>query len=704
MLSRIRRILLKDYIYYLLVFLTLIFSLLYTNLHSVKSQYKCNETTFIGTIINTNIDGNKLSITIKAKEKLIGNYYINNLKEKEYLEQNLKLGDTVSIKGILTKPSNNSIPNAFNYKKYLYNNNIFWIINVEYIKKLSNSNNIFINIKQKIFDRINSIEHTGEYLNAFVLGNNKNINNNIKESYQANGISHLFAVSGMHVSLLTGIIIFLLKKININEYICYFIVILFLLFYMFLTNYTPSIMRAALLFILLAINRLCKFNIKTLNILLLTLVILLLINPFLIYNLGFQFSFTISFFLILFNNLISNCNNYFPKLLMVSFIAFLASFPISIYNFYQFNIFSVILNLIFVPLVSFIVFPLSLITFITPIFNPILNMLIILMENLSSFFSNIKIFNLILAKPNIIIIFIYYLIIFFVLINFNKKRYLFLLFGVILIHSNILLFNNKPYMVMIDVGQGDSILLVLPHNKGNILIDTGGKIDYQKEEWMIKSNNYSVSNDTSIPLFKSYGIKQLDYLVLSHGDYDHMGEAINLVNNFRVEKVIFNCGEYNDLEKELIKVLNKKKIRYYSYIKELNIDNNKLYFLNNKLYDNENDNSNVIYTELNNYKFLFMGDAGIEVEEDLIEKYKLQDIDVLKVGHHGSKTSSGKEFINEINPKYSIISVGKNNRYGHPNKEVLDNLKESKIYRTDKDGGVMFKIKNNILQIETCIS
>ena len=181
-----------------------------------------------------------------------------------------------------------------------------------------------------------------------------------------------------------------------------------------------------------------------------------------------------------------------------------------------------------------------------------------------------------------------------------------------------------------------------------------------------------------------------------------MGEAINLVENFKVEKVIFNCGEFNELEKELIKLLDKKKIPYYSCIKELNIDNNKLYFLNNEIYGNENDNSSVIYTELNNHKFLFMGDAGVEVEEDLIEKYNLKDIDVLKVGHHGSKTSGGKEFINDINPKYSIISVWKNNRYGHPNDSVLENLSASKIYRTDQDGSIMFKIKNNKLQIETC--
>ena len=164
-----------------------------------------------------------------------------------------------------------------------------------------------------------------------------------------------------------------------------------------------------------------------------------------------------------------------------------------------------------------------------------------------------------------------------------------------------------------------------------------------------------------------------------------MGEAINLVNNFKVEKVIFNCGPYNDLEKELIKVLYKKHIKYYSCIKELNIDKNKLYFLQTKEYGNENDNSNVIYTELDGYKFMFMGDAGVTTEKEILSKYNLSNIDVLKVGHHGSRTSSGKEFIDEINPKYSIISVGKNNRYGHPNKEVLDNLKDTKIYRTDQD-------------------
>lgn len=132
------------------------------------------------------------------------------------------------------------------------------------------------------------------------------------------------------------------------------------------------------------------------------------------------------------------------------------------------------------------------------------------------------------------------------------------------------------------------------------------------------------------------------------------------------------------------------------------IGNTPIYFLNTGVYNNENDNSNVLYFIVNNYKFLLMGDAGVDSEKDILDEYNLSDIDVLKVGHHGSKTSSDKEFINEMNSKYGIISVGKNNRYGHPNKEVLNNLNNSKIYRTDKQGSIMFKIKNNKLNIENC--
>jgi competence protein ComEC len=147
----------------------------------------------------------------------------------------------------------------------------------------------------------------------------------------------------------------------------------------------------------------------------------------------------------------------------------------------------------------------------------------------------------------------------------------------------------------------------------------------------------------------------------------------------------------------------------YEYIKDyqkfpLNVGGLTLanYNVYPELWSEENDESLVISFKINNFSYLIMGDAPKKIETAIMKDNEYIPCDILKVGHHGSKTSSSREFINQINPKYSIISVGKNNRYGHPNKEVLENLDNSKIYRTDEDGIIMFKIKNNKLKIETC--
>jgi len=179
-----------------------------------------------------------------------------------------------------------------------------------------------------------------------------------------------------------------------------------------------------------------------------------------------------------------------------------------------------------------------------------------------------------------------------------------------------------------------------------------------------------------------------------------MGEAINLVENFKVEKAILNSGNLNYLEKKFINVFNSYQIIYDGY--QFVLGDFSFISINSDL-DNENDSSIVLYSVIDKYKLLFMGDASIKSEINVMNKYNFDEVDILKVGHHGSKTSSSKEFINTINPKYSIISVGKNNKFGHPNKNVLDNLKNSIIYRTDKDGSVIFSIKNSKLKVETCV-
>ena len=679
-MKRLRHILQHRYLFKILACLITIGTFIYTSNIKRESIYS-DETEFVGIVYKIKIKDNKSVLYLNAKEKIIVNYYNVPLS-------NIKIGDKIKVFGELSIPSNNTIPNGFNYKKYLYNNNIFYIINASKIKKLSNNTNIIYYFKDKIQLRINKISNRSEYLKIFILGDNTSLDEDIMTSYRNNGLSHLFSISGMHISFFAVILLYLLKRISYNNYLNYGAIIFFLFMYSLLVGMTPSVARSLTMYILFTLNKLLNLKIKKIDIVCLVLIILLLLKPLYIYNNSFLYSYIISSSLIIFSYKIKAIKNKFKKSLYTSFISFMVSLPICIYNYYQVNFLSIILNIIFIPLVSIIIFPLSLMSFILPFLSKILNIFVNILEYISIFISKYKIGIIYFSKPNFLLIIIYYIFIYLFLYN-KKYYYIFLL---IIFHKYALYIDNTYLLTLLDVGQGDSIFIKLSNNNGNILIDTGG----------IPNSNYEIINDKTIPFFKSIGINKINYLILTHGDYDHMGETIKLVNNFKVEKVIFNCGPYNDLEKELIKVLDKKKIKYYSCIKELNVDKNKLYFLQTKVYDNENDNSNVIYTELNGYKFMFMGDASNTTEHEILNEYNLPDIDVLKVGHHGSKTSSSKEFINEIKPKYSIISVGKNNRYGHPNKEALDNLKESKIYRTDEDGSIMFKIKNNKLKIETC--
>ena len=673
-MKKLNQILQYRLFYAVLLFLVLIYVFLTTVVIKYNGILEEGKQEFIGVIkdISENEDG--ISLEVSGKEKIIA--YIN----EDYSE--LHYGDKIRLMGIINKPKSNTLPNGFNYEKYLYYEKIYYIMNVDSYELISNSNNLLYKVKNRAYKMIEK-GIASNYIKSFVLWKNC-INKEMKNVYSSIGISHLFSVSGMHISLFTSVLIFILKKIQINNLIVFLLVSFLLFFYLFLTNFSPSVVRCSTCFIIYGLFNFMNLKVSKISTFIIAISFILIIDPFIIYKIGFIYSSVLSFFLIFFSDWISKKDNYLIILLKISSISFLSSIPITLYTSYQLNYLSILYNIFAVPFVSFILFPLSLISLILPFLRGVFNNFICIFEFVSKIifgFNTIIIFK----KPTVLFILIYYLL----LLSCKKTRlgFAFLLFVIIMQYNYNDIFKSS-FIIFFDVGQGDSLFI---HNgSSNILIDTGGN-----------RFNDTLTNNLIISL-KSFGMRKIDYLVLSHGDYDHMGEAINLVNNFKVEKVIFNCGEFNDLEKELIKVLDKKKIPYYSCIKELNVDNNRLYFLQTQEYNNENDNSNVIYTEIDGYKFMFMGDAGTDKEKDILNKYNISNIDILKVGHHGSKTSSSESFIDEINPKYSIVSVGKNNRYGHPNKEVLNNLEKSKIFRTDQDGSIMFKIKNSKLKIETC--
>lgn len=661
-------ILQSRYIFKILTILILIITIIYTKYYPFKSVFNTNDTEFIGIVEDYIIKDNQIKISLKSKERIIVTY-----KYTSKVFNNLSYGDKIKVTGVLKEPSTNNIFNNFNYKKYLYNKKIYYIIEASKIDKIQNNNNHIYTIKNLLYTRINSLK-SSNYIKALLFGDNK-LDKEIKTSYQINGISHLFSVSGFHINFITSIIYFYLDRVTYNKKIKYITVDIFLVLYLLLCN-TTSLLRCTVMNILLSINHLLKLNIKKIDIILLTLILCITINPFIIYDIGFIYSYTISFFLILYKNKYKT-NNKLLKIIYISLISFLVSLPINIYTSYEINFLSIILNIIIVPIVSLILLPLSLLTLIFPILDNILYLITSILEKISLYTSNINIFKQVLSKPSIILIIIYYLVIILIL---SKNKHYYLILILLIFHKTIPLYNSNLEVVMFDVGEADSMLISTPSKKVNILIDTGRGIDI---------NNIII-------YLKSIGISKLNYLIITHGDEDHIGGALYLIDNFKVDNVILNKGDYTELEVELITHLKNKNIKYTNNINKIPLLGSYMYLLNTKKFSNENDNSIVTYFEYQKYKFLFMGDSSSKTEEYLINNYNLTNISFLKVGHHGSNTSSSPLFINKITPKVSLISVGRNNFYHHPNKEVLTNLSNSVIYRTDINKSIKIKINNKV--------
>ena len=642
-----------------------------TKVITYSSKYQEQEEVKTGRIISYSLKEDKITLIIKGKEKVQAIYYLNPNEENYWFK--VKLGSYVRLTGNFKKIKNNTVPNTFNYKKYLYNKHIYFNFIIKKIEILKEGN-IFYKIKDYGYKKILNRDYP-EFLLAFIMGDKSLIGEDIKESMQINGTMHLLSISGMHVSLLVSFVSKFFKRSKFR----YALFFLLSLFYIFWVGFPVSVLRVMLYLFLKKINDQKELNYSNKQLLILTMFILLIINPFYFYDYGFWYSYLITYGL--FVNQDTLKGNYFISILKVSWLASIFSLPITALMNYEINLVSLLANVIMVPFVSLIVFPISLISFI--ISNHLWKLVVFLLLKISLFFSYFKLLINIPKLPMVLII-LYYLIAF----KKRKKKYV-LLILILVINGLINKINPNFTYYFVDVGQGDQSIIISPYQKEVVMIDTGGN----------KNTDYIGKN--TILFLKSIGITKIDYLILSHGDYDHLGESFNLVANFKVKNVIFNQGSYNELEQSLINILNKQKINYYQNLAKITLKDYQIYFLNNEITKDENEDSNVLYLAYQNYNFLLMGDAGITREEAILKKYNLPPITFLKVGHHGSKTSSGKNFLAQIKPQYSLIGVGENNVYHHPNEEVLKSLASSHIYRTDLEGTIKITIHNQNMQITT---
>ena len=771
------------------VILTIIIISVVSNLITIQLNKKYD------TIYNELNNEIKIIATIcsNKKEKQYKNIYKikiekinNNIKYKNiYLflntpkNINLEFGDKIQFEGEYSNPSEQRNYRGFDYKKYLKSLNVAGTVKAKEIKVLKKnnlnvvrmvSNQIFLKIKQNIENTYKNKESS--LILGIMLGYTDNIENNIKDEFSSNNISHILAISGMHISyIMIGISVLFNKLLGKRK--TRILTIFLLIIYVLVTGFFPSIIRAEIMGIMLLLSFLIYRKSDIWTNISLSLLCILITNPFLILNTGLILSYGGTIGIIIFqknvlellqqikikkklksrmevlktnskkSKFIINTKDKILEMISVTISAQIVLMPIIMILFNKIGFSFIFINL----LITFIIGPVVILGFIQIItsflffnlgkfisyfLNPLINILLLI----SKLGSKLPLTKIYVSTPQIYILVVYYFLIFILnylfkiynLTNLNafqkriknliqvfkykiiqNKRMLrkiLILFIVLLFILNVIPKNLKIYFI--DIGQGDGTLIITPNNK-KILIDGGGS----------ESSEFDVGKSTLLPYLLARKVKKLDYVIISHFDQDHCGALLYIIRELKVGTVIigkqYEISENYNKFKEIVKEKNIKVqvVEAGDKIKiEKNIDLDILWPSSNSMISENAINNNSLVCKLNYKKFsiLFTGDIEKVAEDKIVSKYMSNknclNSTVLKVAHHGSKTSSTIDFLNAVNSKYALIGVGENNKFGHPADSTIKNLQEKniKIYRTDKMGEISIKTNGIKLKINYCIN
>jgi competence protein ComEC len=674
---------------------------------------------------NRKIDGDLLQVGAVDKrydEKIIVRYKIKTENEKEILKNQNFYGCLCKVSGQLSRPSIAKNPNAFHYQKYLASKNIYWIVETP-LNPLDNCAQVKSTpitwIKSIRFQGIRNLENTfppeiASLSAALLFGDRSLFDPELLIDYQRTGIVHLLAISGLHVSLLAAMFFYIGLRFGLTREFMTNLLLIILPIYAILTGASPSVIRAVLVIFLVLITvkwkkQLQLFPIDAISV---ALMIYLFFDPKIINDAGFQLTFAVSFAIILSStNLLLRFQRLVPQMLVISTISQVFAMPILLYHFFEISFISIVANLLYIPLFSYVLLPgLYLIFFIqllfgfTPFFFIDIFMKIIsLANNLIDYLSDISFAQFIPGRPNWFFLILYILIIFMIMNIWESRSYqmkkqplLFLLIGLFLFQSSWNKINPFGEVTMIDVGQGESILIHLPFDKGTYLIDTGGSILFNVEEWRQRAKPYEVGRDVVVPFLKGKGITKIDKLILTHGDHDHIGGAISVMKELEVKELLLpSVEEQSESELTIINEAKKKGIPIVQVSEGSQWQNGKnLFFVlapKENFVGERNSGSIAIYAKVGGLNWFFGGDLDQAGEVKIMKKYPDLTIDVLKAGHHGSKTSSNDQFVNQLGPQVAWISAGEKNRYGHPHQEVLETLKDTMVYRTDLQGAITYR-------------
>lgn len=662
-------------------------------------------------------DSEKTSFYIKTKES---NIYLRRIKVSAYFNAAVQPGDEIKIRGVLKVPPPPSNPGEFNYPAYLARKHVFYIAAV----KNSTDLNIIKNQAgwkkwittsrekgEKVFDDVLPA-HESAVLNGMLLGKIDEIDPEQNIDFQTTGIFHVFSVSGLHVGfllILNGWILSLLKTSKRSKLISG---LLLLILYGSLVGWPVSLQRAAIMGSLGLLAYYSGRRNDMLNAIALAGIIILAINPAALLDISFQLSFAATFGLIYIFPLIRShlTSNRYWDILLVPVCAEIAIIPLIVCYFNLFSPVSIITNILSAYITGGIVI-LGFLGFLTAQLLPGLAFIFLipagaLIEILLALIDTLK--NLPgsfhWTVSQIVVMVLFYLVLgmgLWALKNRNYKWAGGACATLILIIASFYLpadWNSRGLMkvVFLDVGQGDSTLIKTPQGKF-ILIDGGG------------SAFYDVGTLKVLPYLHRCGINNLFMAINTHPDVDHLKGlervvATTPVGHVAVPASLYQVSEYDHMKRLANKVIPLSAGQTIELEKNCRI---KVLLPDKKTYELNNFNNQSLLLELiyGDFRLLLTGDIEKEAIDNVITSRQLDPVTVVKVPHHGSRNSLAEPFYDITHPAYAVISVGRNNSFGHPHLEVTNMLKSEDInvLRTDQDGAIIMTTDGQELKVETTL-
>lgn len=639
------------------------------------------------------VNGEQLSAIGKSNGQTYQVFYrLKSEKEQHFFKTT---SQTLVLKGKINLSQATAQRNfqGFNYQSYLASQGIYRIAQIERLDQVVPQKSLsplafFHQLRRRALVHIQThfpspMRH---YMTGLLFGYLDKEFDEQSQLYTSLGIIHLFALSGMQVGFFLGWFRYGLLRLGLPKDYLFIVLLPFSLCYGLMTGWTASVLRA------LVQSLLAEFGIKKLDNMGITLLLLFLLLPHYLLTVGGVLSCSYAFLLCLFD---FEDLSSLKKSIYTSLVLSLGILPFLTYYYGTFQPVSLILTAIFSIVFDSFLLPVLTVFFALSglvIFSQI-NPLFEWMESFLTWIQSWIGQPLILGKPSLFQ-FSLMIAVLILLFDFWKKPQfricLLMIFGLLMVWVKHPLTNE---VTVVDVGQGDSIFL--RSMKGDtILIDVGGKVTFgTKEKWQ-ESSQTSNAEKTLIPYLQARGVSQIDYLVLTHTDTDHIGDLEEVAKCFKIKEICVSQGALT--KPSFVKRLRTIKCPVHTLKagdKLPMMGSNLQVLYPNKVGDGGNNDSIVLYGKLLGSSFLFTGDLEKEGEEELMASYPNLRASVLKAGHHGSKGSSSEAFLDQLHPSLALVSAGENNRYKHPNDETLERFKQRhiKVLRTDKDGAIRFK-------------